>query len=56
MGVTFKGGNGKQLFLFPLNLEDHLARFIVEVVDQLDISLIKNEYGSSLVAELMIRQ
>lgn len=50
MSVNFKGGNRKQLFLFPPSVEDwlpedHLARFIVDIVDQLDISSIKNEYG-----------
>ncbi len=50
MSVNFKGGNRKQLYLFPPSVEDwlpedHLARFVVEIVDQLDISSIKNEYG-----------
>ncbi len=50
MSVNFKGGNRKQLFLFPPSVddwlpEDHLARFVVEIVDQLDISSIRNEYG-----------
>lgn len=50
MSVNFKGGNRKQLFLFPPSVEDwlpkdHLARFVVEIVDQLDISSIKDEYG-----------
>ncbi len=38
------------MYLFPPSVEDwlpeeHLARFVVEIVDQLDISSIKNEYG-----------
>lgn len=50
MSVNFKGGNRKQQFLFPPSVDDwlpqdHLARFVVEIVDQLDISSIRNEYG-----------
>jgi transposase len=50
MSVNFKGGNRKQQYLFPPSVEDwlpadHLARFVVEIVDQLDISSITNEYG-----------
>ena len=50
MSVNFKGGNRKQPYLFPPSVEDwlptdHLARFVVEIVDQLDISPITNEYG-----------
>lgn len=50
MSVNFKGGNRKQLFLFPPSVDDwlpddHLARFVVEIVDQLDISSITTEYG-----------
>jgi transposase len=50
MSVNFKGGNRKQQFLFPPSVDDwlpqdHLARFVVEIVDQLDLSSIRNEYG-----------
>ena len=50
MSINFKGGNRKQLFLFPPSVDywlpdDHLARFVVEIVDQLDISSITSEYG-----------
>lgn len=50
MSVNFQGGNRKQLLMFPPSVEDwlpedHLARFVVEIVDQLDISSITNEYG-----------
>lgn len=50
MSVNFKGGNRKQPYLFPPSVEDwlpadHLARFVVEIVEQLDISSITNEYG-----------
>lgn len=50
MSVNFKGGNRKQQFLFPPSVDDwlpqdHLARFVVDIVDQLDISSIRNEYG-----------
>jgi transposase len=50
MSINFKGGNRKQQFLFPPSIDDwlpqdHLARFVVEIVEQLDISSIRNEYG-----------
>lgn len=50
MSVNFQGGNRKQLFLLPPSVDDwlpddHLARFVVEIVEQLDISSISNEYG-----------
>ena len=49
MSVNFKGGNRKQQYLFPPSVEDwlpadHLARFVVEIVGQLDISSIISEY------------
>lgn len=50
MSVNFQGGNRKQLFLLPPSVDDwlpddHLARFVVEIVEQLDISSITKEYG-----------
>ena len=50
MSVNFQGGNSKQPYLFSPSVEDwlprdHLARFVVEIVDQLDISRISSKYG-----------
>lgn len=47
---VFKKANYDQPFLFPPTINDwleenHLARFIVNVIDQLDISAIYNTYG-----------
>ena len=40
------------LYLFPPSVQDwlpegHLARFIVEIVDQLDLSSLRNAYAGS---------
>jgi transposase len=51
MMPDFKLPNRKQLFLLPPSIqewlpEDHLARFVVEIVEQLDISAISRKYNN----------
>ena len=50
MGANFRDGDRKTKYLFPESPdewlpEDHLARFVVEIVDSLDITHIEREYG-----------
>ena len=50
MGVRFRVTDRKQPMLFPPSLdelipEDHLARIVVDVVDQLDLSAIEAQYN-----------
>jgi transposase len=50
MSTRFKEVNRRSRYLFPESVEewlpeDHLARFVVEIVDTLDIAHIENEYG-----------
>ena len=50
MSARFKEVDRKTRYLFPESVdewlpEDHLARFVVEIVDHLDIAPIENEYG-----------
>ena len=52
MGYNFKEYNPKQSFLLPPSLDDwlpknHLARFISDVVEQMDLSLITNSYRAN---------
>ena len=49
MSTRFKEVDRKTRYLFPESVdewlpEDHLARFVVEIVDNLDIAHIENEY------------
>ena len=49
MSTRFKELDRRNRYIFPESVEDwlpedHLARFIVEIVDQLDIAHIENEY------------
>lgn len=49
MSSKFRDDSRNQLFLFPPSVqewlpEDHLARFIVDIVSQLDLSKIRREY------------
>ena len=49
MSHTFRQVDRETLFLLPPSLDDwlpegHLARFIVEIVTQLDLTLIKSAY------------
>jgi len=46
----FKASNRNQPFLLPPSIQDwlpqeHLARFIVEIVEQLDLSKIQSQYS-----------
>jgi len=46
----FKSSNRNQPFLLPPSIQDwllqeHLARFIVEIVEQLDLSKIQSQYS-----------
>ncbi len=50
MSIIFKELDRRSRYIFPESVEDwlpedHLARFIVEIVDHLDIAHIENEYG-----------
>jgi transposase len=50
MSTLFKELDRRSRYIFPESVEDwlpedHLARFIVEIVDNLDITNIENEYG-----------
>ena len=50
MSTRFKEMDRKTRYLFPESVDewlpdDHLARFVVEIVDNLDIAHIENEYG-----------
>ena len=50
MSARFKEVDRKTKYLFPESVdewlpEDHLARFVVEIVDHLDIAHIEREYG-----------
>jgi transposase len=47
----FKSSDRNQLFLMPPSIEDwlpndHLARFVVEIVEQLDVSAIQDRYNN----------
>ncbi len=51
MDKTFKPCDRKQLLLLPPNLldwlpEGHLARFMMDMVEQLDLSAIYNSYSN----------
>lgn len=51
MAKQFKGTNRDQGFLLPPNINDwlpqkHMARYIVDIVEQLDMSTIYNEYST----------
>ena len=53
MPYKFKDYDQNQLFLLPPNLaewvpEDHVARFISDVVDMLDLSALNNSYAGAL--------
>jgi len=50
MSTIFKELDRRNRYIFPESVEDwlpedHLARFVVEIVDQLDIAHIENEYS-----------
>ncbi len=50
MSIEFITGDRKTLFLFPPSVEDwlpqgHLARFVVEIVDQLDLRSLTQSYA-----------
>src|SRR5512136_1668046 len=50
MGPRFRVTDRRQPMLFPPSLddlipEDHLARVVVDVVDQLDLSVIESQYN-----------
>jgi len=50
MSTRFKEIDRRSKYIFPESVEDwlpddHLARFVVEIVDNLDIAHIENEYG-----------
>ncbi|MDR1946313.1 MAG: hypothetical protein LBQ51_04010 [Desulfovibrio sp.] len=48
----FKSTDRNQLFLLPPSIQDwlpkdHLARFVVEIVEQLDVSAINDKYNNN---------
>ena len=58
--LQFKQTNRKQLYLLPPSIDewlpqDHLARFIVQITDSLDLSEIMKQYSNTAKIHIELR-